>query len=101
MVLLPALAGVKPNRTARTYHRCEAQDPANGAPQGATTTMSCMRIPLLAEPTINRPHEGAVHIKMNRPIALTDVNGVERIVRFLEMIGHTALLEYEGAGDCE
>lgn len=42
-----------------------------------------------------------VHIKMNRPISLTDVNGVERIVRFLEMIGHTALLEYESAGDCE
>ena len=39
-----------------------------------------------------------VHFKLNRPMILTDVHGVERIVRFIEMIGRAGLLEYEVVG---
>ena len=39
-----------------------------------------------------------VHFKLNRPILLTDVHGVERMVRFVEMIGRSGLLEYELVG---
>ena len=36
-----------------------------------------------------------VHFRLNQPLRLTDVNGFEWIVRFIEMIGTSALLEYE------
>ncbi len=36
-----------------------------------------------------------VHFKLNQPLRLTDVNGSEWIVRFIEMIGKSVLLEYE------
>ena len=36
-----------------------------------------------------------VHFSMRKPVHLTDVNGTERIVRFIEMTGKAALLEYE------
>ena len=36
-----------------------------------------------------------VYFKLNQPLRLTDVNGFEWIVRFIEMIGKSALLEYE------
>ncbi len=36
-----------------------------------------------------------VRFKLNQPLRLTDVNGVEWMVRFVEMIGKSALLEYE------
>ncbi len=36
-----------------------------------------------------------VYFKLNQPLRLTDVNGFEWIVRFIEMIGRSALLEYE------
>ena len=36
-----------------------------------------------------------VHFRLNQPLRLTDVNGFEWIVRFIEMIGKSALLEYE------
>jgi hypothetical protein len=36
-----------------------------------------------------------VLFSLNQPLRLTDVNGSERIVRFVEMIGKTALLEYD------
>ena len=36
-----------------------------------------------------------VHFKLNQPLRLTDVNGFEWVVRFIEMIGKSALLEYE------
>lgn len=36
-----------------------------------------------------------VHFKLNQPLRLTDVNGFEWMVRFIEMIGRSALLEYE------
>ncbi len=36
-----------------------------------------------------------VHFKLHQPIRLTDVDGFERIVRFIEMMGKSALLEYE------
>ena len=40
-----------------------------------------------------------VHFKLNQPLRLTDVNGFEWIVRFIEMIGRSALLEYEPPGN--
>ncbi len=36
-----------------------------------------------------------VHFKLNQSLRLTDVNGFEWIVRFVEMIGKSTLLEYE------
>ena len=39
-----------------------------------------------------------VHFRLNHPLRLTDVNGFEWIVRFVEMIGESALLEYEPPG---
>ena len=36
-----------------------------------------------------------IHFKLNQPLRLTDVNGFEWVVRFIEMIGKSALLEYE------
>ena len=36
-----------------------------------------------------------VHFKLNQPLLLTDGEGVERIVRFIDMIGKSTLLEYE------
>lgn len=38
-----------------------------------------------------------VHFKLNQSLRLTDVNGCEWIVRFVEMIGDSALLDYEPA----
>ena len=40
-----------------------------------------------------------VHFKLNQPLRLTDVNGFEWVVRFIEMIGKSALLEYEPPGN--
>ena len=45
--------------------------------------------------SIDEGKQQPVHFKLNQPLLLTDVNGVERIVRFIEMIGKSALLEYE------
>ena len=36
-----------------------------------------------------------VYFKLNQNLRLTDVNGSEWIVRFVEMIGKSVLLEYE------
>ena len=36
-----------------------------------------------------------VSFKLTQPLLLTDVHGSERIVRFLDMFGKSALLEYE------
>ena len=44
---------------------------------------------------IDEGKQQPVHFKLNQPLRLTDVNGSERIVRFIEMIGDSALLEYE------
>ena len=44
---------------------------------------------------IDEGKQQPVHFKLNRPLRLTDVNGAEWIVRFIEMIGKSALLEYE------
>ena len=44
---------------------------------------------------IDEGKQQPVHFKLNQPLRLTDVNGVEWIVRFVEMIGTSALLEYE------
>ena len=38
-----------------------------------------------------------VSFKLTQPLLLTDVHGSERIVRFLDMFGKSALLEYEPA----
>ena len=44
---------------------------------------------------IEEGRQQPVQFKLNRPLPLTDVNGVGRIVRFIDMIGRSALLEYE------
>ena len=44
---------------------------------------------------IDEGKQQPVHFKLNRPLRLTDVNGFEWVVRFIEMIGKSALLEYE------
>ena len=44
---------------------------------------------------IDEGKQQPVHFKLNQPVRLTDVNGFEWIVRFIEMIGESALLEYE------
>ncbi len=47
---------------------------------------------------IDEGKQQPVHFKLNRPLRLTDVNGFEWIVRFIEMIGTSALLDYERPG---
>ncbi len=47
--------------------------------------------------TIDEGKPQPVHFKLKQPLQLTDVNGFERIVRFIDMIGKSALLEYEPA----
>ena len=44
---------------------------------------------------IDEGRQQPVHFKLNQPLRLTDVNGVEWTVRFVEMVGKSALLEYE------
>ncbi len=44
---------------------------------------------------IDEGKQQPVRFKLNQPLQLTDVNGFEWIVRFIEMIGKSALLEYE------
>ena len=44
---------------------------------------------------IDEGRQQPVYFKLNQPLRLTDVNGVEWMVRFIEMIGNSALLEYE------
>ncbi len=48
---------------------------------------------------IDEGKQQPVHFKLNQPLRLTDVNGFEWIVRFVEMIGTSVLLEYEAASD--
>ena len=48
---------------------------------------------------INEGQQQPVDFKLNQPLLLTDVDGVGRIVWFIEMIGRSGLLEYEGIGD--
>ena len=44
---------------------------------------------------IDEGKQQPVPFKLNQPLRLTDVNGVEWIVRVIDMIGESALLEYE------
>ena len=44
---------------------------------------------------IDEGKQQPAHFKLNQPLRLTDVNGFEWVVRFIEMIGKSALLEYE------
>ena len=44
---------------------------------------------------IDEGKQQPVHFKLNQRLRLTDVDGFECIVRFIEMIGTTALLDYE------
>ena len=45
--------------------------------------------------SIDQGKQQPVHFKLNQPLLLTDVNGFEWMVRFIEMLGDSALLEYE------
>ena len=44
---------------------------------------------------IDEGKQQPVHFKLRQSLQLTDVNGFEWVVRFIEMIGTSALLEYE------
>ncbi len=44
---------------------------------------------------IDEGKQQPVHFKLNHPLRLTDVSGFEWIVRFTDMIGKSAILEYE------
>ncbi len=48
--------------------------------------------------SIDEGKQKPVRFKQNQPLRLTDVHGTERIVRIVEMIGNSALLEYEALG---
>ncbi len=47
---------------------------------------------------INEGEQQPVHFKLKQPLRLTDINGSEWTVRFIEMVGKSALLEYEPTG---
>ena len=47
---------------------------------------------------INKGEQQPVHFKLKQALRLTDINGSEWTVRFIEMIGKSALLEYEPTG---
>ncbi len=49
--------------------------------------------------SIDEGKQQPVHFKLNQPLRLTDASGYECIVRIVEMIGKTALLEHETLGD--
>ena len=49
--------------------------------------------------SIDEGKQQPVHFKLNQPLRLTDASGYECIVRIVEMIGKTALLEHEALGD--
>lgn len=40
-----------------------------------------------------------VHFKLNQPLRLTDVLGSEWTVRFIDMFGESALIEYRPPAD--
>ena len=44
--------------------------------------------------SIDQGKQQPVHFKMNQPLLLTDVHGFERQVRFIDMMGKSALVEY-------
>ncbi len=44
---------------------------------------------------IDEGKQQPVHFKLNQPLRLTDVNGFEWMVRFIEMIGKSVLLEFQ------
>ena len=44
---------------------------------------------------IDEGRQQPIHFKLREPLRLTDVNGVEYVVRIVEMIGNSSLLEYE------
>ena len=47
---------------------------------------------------IDEGKQQPVQFKLQQPLRLTDVEGSEWIVRFIEMLGTTALLEYGPPG---
>ena len=47
---------------------------------------------------IDEGKQQPTHFRLGEPLRLTDVNGVEYVVRVVEMIGNSSLLEYEPAG---
>ena len=44
---------------------------------------------------IDEGRQQPVHFKLDEAMRLTDVHGAERLVRFVEMIGNSSVLEYE------
>ena len=46
---------------------------------------------------IDEGRQQPVHFRLKEPLRLTDVNGIECMVRVVEMVGNSSLLEYEFA----
>lgn len=44
---------------------------------------------------IDEGRQQPVHFKLQEPLRLTDANGIRCVVRFVELIGNSSLLEYE------
>ena len=44
---------------------------------------------------INEGRQQPVHFKLGEAMRLTDLHGAERLVRFVDMIGNSSVLEYE------
>ncbi len=44
---------------------------------------------------VNRGEQQPVHFRLNQSVRLTDVGGFEWVVRFVEMVGASVLVEYE------
>ena len=43
---------------------------------------------------INDGQQQPVHFKLGEPMRLMDVHGAKRLVRFVELIGNSSVLEY-------
>ena len=47
---------------------------------------------------INGGAQQPVHFSLKENLNLVDVNGTERVVRFIDMFGESSVLEYESGG---
>ncbi|MCY4120422.1 MAG: hypothetical protein OXG72_05815 [Acidobacteria bacterium] len=47
---------------------------------------------------IDEGRQQPVHFRLQEPLRLTDVNGIECVVRVVEMVGNSSLLEFEFPG---
>ena len=51
--------------------------------------------PYATNAAINEGGQQPVHFKLGEALRLTDMHGAEWLVRFVEMLGNSSVLEYE------